>query len=70
MKDGQVAEFDSPLALLHDKNSEFSQMVAKTGAEASHKLYQMAQETYTHREVEGTDSSEHQTEVVYYVTQV
>lgn len=42
MKDGQVEEFDSPLELLKKKQSEFSQMVNKTGADNAHRLYQMA----------------------------
>lgn len=41
MSDGQVAEFDTPLALLQRK-SLFSEMVGKTGTDASHRLYQMA----------------------------
>lgn len=44
MKDGQVIEFDSPIALLHKSDSLFTQMVEKTGPEASRRLYQMANE--------------------------
>ena len=42
MCDGQVVELDTPLALLQRK-SLFSEMVGKTGTEASHRLYQMAE---------------------------
>ena len=44
MKDGQVEEFDTPLALLKNKRSQFSQMVEKTGVDNAHRLYQMALE--------------------------
>ena len=56
MKEGQVSEFDSPLNLLHNKNSDFSHMVAKTGTEASHKLYQMAAKADALRRTEAVDS--------------
>ena len=49
MSNGQVLEFDCPLALLHNKNSEFFRMVSKAGADASHNLYQMALEADTRR---------------------
>lgn len=42
MKDGQVKELDTPLKLLHNRHSEFSQMVDKTGADNACRLYQMA----------------------------
>ena len=42
MKDGQVGEFDTPLALLKNKHSQFAQMVEKTGDDNAHRLYQMA----------------------------
>lgn len=44
MGDGQVLEYDSPLALLENKTSEFSAMVEKMGTEASNRLRQMAKE--------------------------
>ena len=44
MEDGQVIEFDSPLALLHKPESYFTKMVDNTGPEASRRLYQMARE--------------------------
>ncbi len=44
MSDGQAVEFDSPLALLQNKKSYFSAMVAKTGNEASGRLHQIAVE--------------------------
>lgn len=44
MGDGQVLEYDTPLALLENKRSEFSAMVERMGTEASQKLYQMAVE--------------------------
>ena len=44
MGDGKVLEYDSPLALLENKKSEFYAMVEKMGAEASRRLHQMAKE--------------------------
>ena len=68
MSDGQAVEFDTPLALLQNKTSQFSAMVAKTGHEASHRLHHMAMEADRARNTE-TESSEVFNPVVY-VTQV
>lgn len=43
MDDGQVAEFDTPLALLNGGN-QFAQMVKKTGADSARNLCQIANE--------------------------
>ena len=71
MSDGQVLEFDRPLALLHNKNSEFFRMVSKAGTDASRNLYQMALEADTHRRTGNmahiTAADSHQ---VIFVTEV
>ncbi len=50
MKDGHVAELDTPLNLMNDKQSELAQMVDSTGPENAHKLRQMALNTDRHPE--------------------
>ena len=70
MSDGQAVEFDSPIALLQNKKSLFSSMVAKTGSEASRRLYQMATESdrARNREAQLHEALPHNS--VVYVTQV
>ncbi len=43
IKDGHVAELDTPLNLMKDKRSELAQMVEKTGPKNAEILYQIAQ---------------------------
>jgi len=42
MDKGQIAEFDSPRALLDSKNSYFSKLVAETGKATSEYLHKIA----------------------------
>ena len=49
MSDGQVLEYDSPRVLMENKKSELFDMVNKTGAEASYKLYEMAMKSEVKR---------------------
>ncbi len=58
MSSGQVIELNSPLILLQNKKSHFSMMVAKTGPEASGKLYEMAVEAERKRNKGSTDNHE------------
>ena len=53
MSDGQVLEYDTPLALLKNRKSQFFAMVSKTGTEASRRLYQMAVEADRERKEAG-----------------
>lgn len=43
MEGGVLKEFDEPIKLLNDANSEFAQLVAHTGAAAAQKLKDTAQ---------------------------
>ncbi len=58
MRSGQAVELNSPLILLQNKKSHFFMMVAKTGPEASRKLYEMALEADQKRSIGYGDESE------------
>lgn len=58
MGEGQVVEYDSPLALLEKEKSQFSAMVSKTGLEASRGLYQMAIEADRERNLQKCEREE------------
>ena len=47
IRDGQIAEFDSPLTLLGKRDSELSRMVEETGSENASELHVMATEAHS-----------------------